>query len=135
MKAVILFDGVCNFCVGSVQFIIKRDPNAHFQFASLQSDVGQKLLKDHGISLDMDSFILMEEGRAYSKSSAALRVCKNLKWNWRVLYCLLIVPRPIRDSVYSVIAKNRYKWFGKRDSCMLPTADVRKRFLEGGDLS
>ncbi|SET00118.1 Predicted thiol-disulfide oxidoreductase YuxK, DCC family [Oceanobacillus limi] len=129
MSGIILFDGVCNFCDQSVQFILKRDEKHYFQFASLQSDAGKKLIKDFDVPTDIDSMILIENNKYYSKSSAALRICKNLKGLWRLLYGFLIVPKPIRDFAYGIIAKNRYKWFGKRDSCMLPPPEVRDRFL------
>lgn len=130
MNKIILFDSECNFCDRSVQFIIKRDPEGYYKFASLQSDTGQKILKEYSVPDNIDSFILIDNNRYYSKSSAALRVCKNLKGLWKLFYSLLIVPRPIRDFFYEIIAKNRYKWFGKKDSCMLPSPDIRKRFLE-----
>jgi predicted DCC family thiol-disulfide oxidoreductase YuxK len=126
---VILFDGECNFCDHSVQFIIKRDQKARYHFASIQSDAGQEILKKHHVPADLDSFILVEGHQCFYKSSAALRVCRTLTGGWKLLYGLLLVPRPIRDYVYSIIAKNRYKWFGKKDSCMLPTPEIRNRFL------
>lgn len=129
MGIVVLFDGECNFCDQSVQFIIKRDPRASIKFASLQSDIGKELLKKHNVVNDIDSFVLIEDKNCYFKSSAALRVCKNLKGGWKILYVLLVVPKPIRDFFYGIIAKNRYKWFGKKDSCMLPSPEERKRFL------
>lgn len=126
---VILFDGECNFCDHSVQFIIKRDKKALYYFASIQSDTGEEILRKYRVPDDIDSFILVDGRKCFFKSSAALRVCKNLKGGWKLLYCLLIVPKPLRDYFYCVVAKNRYKWFGKKDSCMLPSADIRKRFL------
>ncbi|MGE8207168.1 thiol-disulfide oxidoreductase DCC family protein [Heyndrickxia sp. NPDC080065] len=130
MAGIILFDGVCNFCNSSVQFIIKRDPAGCFKFASLQSEIGKKLLREHGIHDEIDSFVLIEDNTYYIKSSAALRMCKNLQGLWRLLYLFLIIPPPIRDFFYDLIAKNRYKWFGIRESCMLPTKEERDRFLE-----
>lgn len=129
MEKIVLFDGECNFCDRSVQFIIKRDPKGYFKFASLQSDIGKELLKKHHAPNDIDSFVLIENHHCYFKSTAALRVCKNLKGGWKTLYVLLVVPKPIRDLFYGIIAKNRYKWFGKKESCMLPTPEERKRFL------
>lgn len=129
MNGIILFDGECNFCDQSVQFIIKRDPKGYYKFASLQSDIGQNLLKQFNAPEDMDSFFLIDYNRCYYKSSAALRVCKNLKGLWKIAYPLLLVPKPIRDFFYGIIAKNRYKWFGKKDSCMLPSPEIRNRFL------
>lgn len=113
-----------------MQFIIKRDPKGIFKFASLQSDVGKKLLKEQGIPNDLDSFIYIEGDRYYFKSTAALRVCKKLSGPWNLLYPLIIVPRPIRNFVYDIIAKNRYRWFGKQKECMLPSEGIKKRFLQ-----
>lgn len=129
MDGIVLFDGECNFCDQSVQFIIKRDPQGYFSFASLQSEVGQDLLEKYEIPADTDSFVLIEDGRAYTKSSAALRVCKHLKGAWKAFRLFVIVPKSMRDAAYEIFAKNRYKWFGKKDSCMLPSKDIRKRFL------
>lgn len=129
MEKVILFDGECNFCDQSVQFIIKRDPIGYFKFASLQSDIGKELLNKYNAPKDIDSFVLIEDNNCYFKSSAALRICKNLKGGWKIPYVLLVVPKPIRDLFYGFIAKNRYKWFGKKESCMLPSPEERKRFL------
>lgn len=126
---IILFDGVCNFCDKSVQFIIKRDPMARFKFASLQSDAGKDLLKLFNVPKDINSIVLIKNNKAYFKSSAVLNVCKNLKRGWKFLYLLMIVPRPFRDFLYEIMAKNRYKWFGKTESCMIPSPDIRKRFL------
>ncbi|SDN40721.1 thiol-disulfide oxidoreductase DCC family protein [Bacillus sp. OK048] len=130
MERIILFDGVCNLCNSSVQFIIKRDPKGHYKFASLQSMKGQSLLKQYGYDKEFDSFILIENQRIYSKSSAALMICRNLTGLWKLLNILRILPAPFRDFFYDVVAKNRYKWFGKKESCMLPTKEMKKRFLE-----
>lgn len=129
MERIILFDGECNFCDQSVQFIIKRDPKGHFKFASLQSYLGKELLNKHNAPEDIDSFVLIENNNCYFKSSAALRVCKNLEGAWKIPYVLLVIPKPIRDFFYGLIAKNRYTWFGKKESCMLPSPEERKRFL------
>jgi predicted DCC family thiol-disulfide oxidoreductase YuxK len=130
MKRVVLFDGDCNFCDASVQFIIKRDPAAHFLFTSLQSEKGMELKKKHAIPEDDDSFVLIENGKAFTKSSAALRIAKKLDGLWHLLFLFILVPRKIRDGVYNYVAKNRYKWFGKKeDACMLPSPEQRKRFI------
>lgn len=129
MSNIILFDGECNFCNHSVQFIINRDAEAKYKFASLQSDIGEEILKRYKVPKDIDSIILIEKDKCFYKSSAALRIARNLNGSWKYLYGFIIVPRPIRDSMYSYFAKNRYKWFGKRDKCMIPTPDIRKRFL------
>lgn len=130
MNNIILFDGVCNFCNHSVQFIIKRDKKEIFKFASIQSNSGQEIVGNFHVSENIDSLILVEGNKCYFKSSAALRICKNLKGVWKLLYCLLIIPKPLRDYFYDFIAKNRYKWFGKKDNCMLPSPEIRNRFLK-----
>ncbi|HRH51587.1 MAG TPA: thiol-disulfide oxidoreductase DCC family protein [Panacibacter sp.] len=128
---VVLFDGVCNLCSTSVQFIIKHDPKKTFRYASLQSDFGQQVLKQFGLPADeLNSFILLEEGKIYTKSSGALRVTKKLNKLWPVLYGFIIVPPFIRNAVYSWVAHNRYKWFGKKEACWLPTPELRKLFLD-----
>lgn len=129
-KFIILFDGVCNLCNGTVQFIIKRDKKNQFHFASLQSESGQHLLAKYNLPLnDYNSFVLIEDDKVYTRSLAALRVAKKLKGLWPFLYGFIIVPKFIRDGIYKWIAKNRYKWFGKQDSCMVPTYELRARFL------
>ncbi len=129
LNSIVLFDGECNFCSASVQFIIKRDFNKRFYFASLQSDIGRKLLKEHNAPEHLDSFVLIDSGGIFLQSTAALRVCKHLKGVYKLLYSFIIIPKPIRNLVYQLIAKNRYKWFGKVDSCMIPTPEVKERFL------
>ncbi|MGM7634833.1 thiol-disulfide oxidoreductase DCC family protein [Bacillus sp. Hm123] len=129
MSKIILFDGECNFCEHSVQFIIKRDPKAHYKFASLQSDIGQRLMEAHQVPSNIDSLLLIDGDHCYHQSTAALRICKHLSGGWKLFYYLLIIPRPIRDKVYQWVAKNRYKWFGKKDHCVLPSPEIRKRFL------
>ena len=127
---IILFDGVCNLCNSSVQYVIKHDPNELFRFASLQGNTGQQLLKQYGLSTnDMNSFILIRDNKAYTRSAAALNVAKQLTGFAKLLYGFIIVPPFIRNAVYNLIARNRYKWFGKKDSCMVPTAALRSRFL------
>ncbi|MGP4108852.1 thiol-disulfide oxidoreductase DCC family protein [Virgibacillus sp. L01] len=129
MERIILFDGDCNFCDQSVQFIIERDPKKNFKFASLQSDIGKELLNKYDAPDDLNSFVLIENKNCYFKSSAVLLVCKNLKGVWKIPFVLLVIPKPIRDFIYGIIAKNRYKWFGKKESCMLPSTEERERFL------
>jgi predicted DCC family thiol-disulfide oxidoreductase YuxK len=128
-RAIILFDGVCNLCNNSVQFIIKRDPTAYFQFASLQSDVGVKLRKTYDLPTHIDSVVLIENNKVFVKSNAALHICKHLKGMWKLLFVLKLLPQFIRDGLYEIVAKNRYKWFGKRDQCMLPDQNRKDRFL------
>lgn len=127
---VILFDGVCNLCSSSVQFIIKHDPNRQFRFASLQSDFGQEVLQQFNFPIkDFGSFILLEKGIVYTKSDAALRVAKKLSGAWKALYAFMIVPPFIRNGVYNLVAKNRYKWFGKKEECWIPTAELQGLFM------
>lgn len=129
---IVLFDGVCNFCNSSVQFILKRDPKALFRFAALQSEQGQAILKQHHLATsDFDSIVLLREadGTLYQRSSAALHIAKKLSGAWPLLYGFMIVPPFIRDAVYNFIAKRRYRWFGQREACMLPTPEQRARFL------
>jgi predicted DCC family thiol-disulfide oxidoreductase YuxK len=128
MKYIILFDGVCNLCNGAVQFVIKHDKKKKFLFGSLQGRAGQAYLRS--FNLDFTSFVLVEEDKAYTRSTAALRTAKHLGGVWKFMYVFIIVPRFIRDAIYNWIAKNRYKWFGKKDACMVPTQELRARFLE-----
>jgi predicted DCC family thiol-disulfide oxidoreductase YuxK len=127
----LLFDGVCNLCNGSVQFIIRRDPEGRFRFASLQSAAGQRYLDELRIDRQaLDSMILVEGDRWSRESDAALRVARILGGPWRILGVFWLVPRPLRDRVYRLIARNRYRWFGKRESCWLPAPELRERFLD-----
>lgn len=129
-QPVILFDGVCNLCTGSVQFILKRDKEKKFLFASLQSNYGQELLKKFHLPTDMfNSFILYQDGKIFSRSTAALTMFQQLKgWSWVKIFW--IVPKFIRNGVYNLIAKNRYKWFGQKNECWLPTPELKARFLD-----
>jgi predicted DCC family thiol-disulfide oxidoreductase YuxK/O-antigen ligase len=128
---ILLFDGVCNLCNGSVQLIIRRDPEARFRFASLQSAVGQRYLGELGVDRQaVDSVILIEGDRWYKESDAALRIARLLGGPWRALAIFRLLPRPLRDGLYRVIARHRYRWFGKRESCWLPTPELRSRFLD-----
>lgn len=130
MKRIVLFDGECNFCNSSVQFIIKRDPAAHFLFSSLQSETGEKYVKQFNIPDDVDSIVLIENGKAYTKSSAALHIAKKLDGLWHLLFLFILVPRKIRDGFYDYFARNRYRWFGKTEgACRLPSPEERKRFI------
>lgn len=129
-QAVILFDGVCNLCNSSVQFVIKHDKRNYFSFAALQSNFGQELLKKHHLNpQDFDSFVLYENKKVYLKSSAALLVTRKLRFPLPLLYALLIIPVFLRNLVYKLIAKNRYKWFGKKESCMIPSPELKDRFI------
>ena len=128
---VILFDGVCNFCNGTVNFIIKQDKKGHFRFAALQSEPGQQLLQEYNLPTnDFNSFILVQNGKIYQKSTAALKLYNELPWYWKWTQIFWIIPKFLRDAVYNTIAKNRFKWFGKKDQCMIPTPAIRNRFLD-----
>jgi predicted DCC family thiol-disulfide oxidoreductase YuxK len=131
MKSVIIFDGVCNLCNASVDFILRHDTQAHFLFATQPSDVAQAWLEETNIpSETFDAVILWENGKVFIASTAALRIARRLQFPWPLFYGFMIVPRPIRDFVYAWIARNRYRWFGKRDTCRLPTPEERDRFLD-----
>lgn len=128
---IVLFDGVCNLCNGSVDFIIARDPDAAFRFASLQSEVGRALLRRHGLPEDdLASIVLVEGERCSTASEAALRVARRLRGPWRMAAVFLLVPRVIRDGVYGIVAAHRYRWFGKQNTCRVPTPELRARFLD-----
>ncbi len=130
MAAVILFDGICNFCNSSVNFVIEHDNAGYFKFAPLQSETGKaSILKLGAGETETDSVILIEDDRAYTHSTAALRIVRKLDGIWPWLYIFIIVPGPIRDLLYKWFAKNRYRLFGKMDACMIPTAEIRQRFL------
>ncbi len=132
--AIILFDGVCNFCNGSVNWIIRRDRRGYFRFAALQSDVGARLQLEYGLDPSaLDTMIVIEGGKVYPKSTAALRIVRLLRpWPWAALYALIAVPRPVRDFAYDWFARRRYRWFGKREECIVPSPEVRERFLADG---
>ncbi|WP_196893835.1 thiol-disulfide oxidoreductase DCC family protein [Aureivirga marina] len=129
-KSVIFFDGVCNLCNNSVIFIIKRDSKNHFLFAPLQSEESKKLLQHYKYTVsELNTILLLENNKIFTKSSAALRIARKLKGLWFLMAIFLIIPKPIRDLVYDFIAKNRYKWFGKKESCMIPTPETKAKFL------
>lgn len=131
---VVLFDGVCNLCNAAVTFIIDRDPEGVFRFAPLQSGLGQRLTRQCGLEAavtgDAETIVLVEGGRCTVRSTAALRIARRLGGAWPLLAVLLEVPVPLRDAAYRLIARNRYRWFGRRDACRLPTPDLRRRFLD-----
>lgn len=129
-QKIILFDGVCNLCNGAVTYIIKRDKKNVFKFAALQSEIGQQLISKFNIDTSkVDSIILIDGEKHYTKSSAALHIAKQLSGAYPLLFGFMVVPKFIRNSVYDYIAKNRYKWFGKKESCMIPTAELKSKFL------
>ena len=130
-QPIILFDGVCNLCNSAVQFTIKHDKKKQFMFAALQSDTGQQLLKQYQLQQEnFSSFVLIKDGQIFLKSTAALMVAKQLNGLIKLLYGFIIVPAFIRNAVYNFIAKNRYRWFGKKESCMMPTQELTARFLK-----
>lgn len=129
--SLILFDGHCNLCSGTVQFILKHDRKAKFRFAYLQSEYGKAVLQKHQLPIDsFGTFVLVENNTVFTKSTAALRILKSLSGMWPLLYVAIIIPRFLRDAIYALVARNRYKWFGKRDSCWLPDSKWKDRFLQ-----
>lgn len=129
-KGIVLFDGYCNLCSGSVKFILKRDKKAYFRFASIQSETGQEYLLKNKISTKLNnSVILIEDDLVYYKSTAALRIARRLKGFWFLLYVFIIIPGPVRDFIYMVISNNRYKWFGRKTKCFLPGEKYKPYFL------
>jgi len=130
--AVVLFDGVCNVCNDSVKFILARDPAGYFRFASLQSDVAKQLLTPFGLAdMPIETMAVIEAGRVHLRSSAVLRVAQRLGGGWWVLGMLgKLVPRPVRDVLYAFLVKNRYRWFGQSEQCLVPTPALRERFLD-----
>lgn len=128
--AIVLFDGVCNLCNHSVQFVIKRDAKNYFKFGALQSEKGKALLEQYKLPLDaLDTVVLIEYGKAYTYSTAPLRIARKLSGLWPILSIFLLVPSFIRHPIYRWIGRNRYRWFGEKDSCMMPSPELRKRFL------
>lgn len=126
-----MFDGVCNLCNASVNFVIDRDSDRYFRYAPLQSDAGQRFLKKHGQSVsDFDSVILDEGDRFFTRSTAALHIARKLDGAWPLLYGFIIIPPFLRNLVYNLIARNRYKWFGRKDECRIPTPELKSLFLD-----
>jgi predicted DCC family thiol-disulfide oxidoreductase YuxK len=126
----VLFDGICNLCNSSVQFIIKHDKKDKFRFASLQSDFGISQVENYQVDTKkIDSFIYIYKNKAFTRSSAALKIARQLDGAWPVFYIMIIIPRFLRDWIYNYIAKNRYRWFGKKESCMIPNPELKSRFL------
>ena len=126
---VVLFDGRCNLCDASVRFIIDHDARDVFHFAPLQSSVADELLKDCPEARNTDSVVLVEGGRCYTHSTAALRIAGRLRGRWSLLAYLRVVPRPLRDVIYNLVARNRHRWFGRREHCRIPTPEEQRRFL------
>lgn len=129
-RAVILFDGVCNLCNGFVNFIIRKDKRNYFRFGSLQSVAAEKLLTEYEVTEKLSTIVLIENGNVYKRSGAALRICRKLSGGWPLFYIFIIIPPFIRDGIYNIVAKYRYRWFGKKEQCMIPTPELRSKFLE-----
>jgi predicted DCC family thiol-disulfide oxidoreductase YuxK len=127
---IILFDGVCNFCNGSVNFIMDRDPGGRLRFASQQSKAGGRLIRQYRLPATISTLVLIDCGHAYTKSAAALRIAKYLAFPWSLFQAAVIIPRPIADAAYDVLAANRYRWFGRTDTCRMPSPGIAWRFLE-----
>lgn len=127
---IVLFDGLCTLCDGAVQFIIDHDPSAQFRFASLQSDSGQRLAREHGVDASaLDTLVLIDAGHALTLSDAVLGIARRLGRPWSWATALSVIPRPARDAVYRLVARNRTRWFGQRAACRIPTPELRARFL------
>ena len=127
---VVFFDGVCNLCNGTVDFIIGRDRGTGFRFSSLQSGYARDVLPPEDVAGELDSIVLQEDGQLYRRSTAALRIARRLKGPWPLLYVLILIPSPLRDLVYRLIANYRYSWFGRSESCRVPTPELRARFID-----
>lgn len=129
-ERVIVFDGVCNWCNAWVNFTIAHDPHGKFKFGTLQSEPAQQILRELQLSSeDFETFLLLERDHVFTKSTAALRIMKQLPGFWPLLYCCMIVPRPLRDAVYDFVARHRYKWMGKAETCRVPSPSERARFV------
>lgn len=127
---VVIFDGVCNYCNSMVNFAIRNDKKSKLRFTTMQSETGSALRKQHNVPDIADSLVFIDDNKAYTYASAALRICKYLDWPAKMLYALIIIPSFISNPVYKWIARNRYQWFGKKETCMIPAPGVRARFLE-----
>lgn len=131
MDDLVIFDGVCNLCARSVTFILRHEADQRLRFVPLQSVAGSRLMRELGLDPeDAKTFVLLARGGAFVRSDAAVRVCATFKWPWKALAALRVIPRPIRDWAYDLVARNRYRWFGRSEVCMVPTPDLRARFIE-----
>jgi predicted DCC family thiol-disulfide oxidoreductase YuxK len=129
-KSIVLIDGVCHLCQGLVRFIIPRDPKAKFLFAPLQSEMAATLMNDAGLKPgSLNTVVLLENGVYYTESAAVLRIARRLRFPWPMAYLFILVPRSLRDALYRYVARNRYRWFGRDEQCLLPTPEIKKRFL------
>lgn len=129
-QPVILFDGVCNLCNASVKFVVKRDLKKKFLFASLQSDYAAKKIAKYPQIRGVDSIVLIMDNHIYLRSTAALHIAKHLSGLWPLLYVFILIPETVRDGFYNLIARNRYRWFGKQEYCMIPDNELKSRFIE-----
>jgi predicted DCC family thiol-disulfide oxidoreductase YuxK len=130
-KSVILFDGVCNLCNGFVQFLIARDPKRRFLYASLQSESGRTIMEALHLNADgLETVVLVEDGKGYTHSDVALRVAGRMGGLWPLFRVFYVFPKPLRDAIYNWVARNRYRWFGKREACMVPTPELKSLFLD-----
>ena len=130
MNDVVIFDGVCKLCTGSLTFILRHEAAQELRFAPMQSAAGKQLMQKFGIDpAQMKTFVVIADGRAYVRSDAAIRVSRFLRGGWRLLGMVRVVPRPIRDYVYDLVARNRYRWFGRHDTCIVPTSELESRFI------
>ncbi|MBN9350584.1 MAG: thiol-disulfide oxidoreductase DCC family protein [Chitinophagaceae bacterium] len=128
-KTIILFDGVCNLCNGFVNFVIRHDKRNQFMFAPLQSEIGDDLLKKFDVTEKLSTIVLIEKNKLFNRSTAVLKIMKKLSAGWKWFYALIIIPKFIRDAFYKLIAKNRYHWFGRKEECMVPTSEIKSKFL------
>jgi predicted DCC family thiol-disulfide oxidoreductase YuxK len=135
-KSIIFFDGVCNLCNSSIDFIIKRDKNNHFLVGALQDDFSKKILSSYDVKEDyLDSLVLLEDGKIYYRSTAALMISRRLSGLWPFFYAFIVLPVWLRDPIYDWIGRNRYRWFGKKETCRLPTSEEKSKFLSPENFS
>jgi len=129
-KPIIIFDGVCNLCNGAIQFILKKDKDRQFHFAWLQSDFGKQQLSEQGLNSEFpETLILLRDQKVFQRSDAILEILRILPGIWRYIVIIRIFPKSVRDRLYNLVAKNRYRWFGRQQSCLMPTDDIRERFI------
>jgi predicted DCC family thiol-disulfide oxidoreductase YuxK len=130
-QAIVLFDGVCNLCAGVVRFGVRHDPVGRLRFAALQSEAGRRLMREHGLDPDaIDTFVVIAEGRPHTASDAFLALSARLRFPWPLLRVLGLLPRRLRDALYGMVVRNRYRWFGRRETCLVPTPELAERFLD-----
>lgn len=129
-KSVVLIDGVCHLCQGLVRFIVPRDPKGSFLFAPLQNELAREMMVANGLTPgQLNTVVVLEDGVCYTESAAVLRIARRLRFPWPVAYIFIIVPRSLRDALYRYVARNRYRWFGRDEQCLVPTPEIRRRFL------